>query len=950
MNLIRLSLFAAVLTLPLFPAPSLTVNGIEASYTTSKFYLDELAGESRTISIVLNPDESSPITAAEVFTNLNNRDRANDDIDGDGIHDGIQPPSGNLVTAGNDIHYYTATTLAPQGNGTFTATLNASKTGAYRLTARWKVQGDPAWRYYSNTAANRRDHAITISPTDARNIQFYELNTLTIEAKEGPNQFIERSTFEDLHDAPSAPRTADGKGFNLDYLSNLGINWIWFQPIHPAAIDGRETDASTGQPYQPGSPYAVKNFFEINPWMSASYDGISNISSPANRAAAMTSFQNFATAADAKGVSLMLDAPFNHTAYDIEFAELGVELFQRDGAPLTPTTEIRNYDARFFSRANDYCQRAFNASSIAIAPDRGDFGKFVDTYDVYFGRYASLVCTNPADNDNRLNEGDWFAFDDPNWTSNDITVNGIPRNITKQVWRYFAGYALHWLDKTGYPEGTIPTQANRGLGIDGLRCDFGQGLPPRAWEYISNVARERKWNFVMMTESLDGGAVTYRSNRHFDILNENIVFPLKDATSRTNYQGIFDTRRAQYSNSIVLTNSTSHDEENYADPFEALIRYGVTNTVQGAPMIFMGQEQGISFDNGFTFYENNLNKEIGHFKKFNSLQPIWSNTNPALAQLYPAYAAIGQARAHSPALRSLTEYYLNGDARIHAIAKYTTPGAPPAAQDVVLCFANLNRNATPSSGYTIPAPLASLIGLKNSRLYNVKNLAAFHPAQRNNFLWPANGYTGTQLTSTGFSVTLNAVPTSDDAWSTAPFEAQYLKLLDVTPPPAPGKPSSPLPYVLGNTADFSWDTPGFTEDDVIANFTLSGNTGNFGNFVTATVTATSIAGITGPASLPSDPILLLDPNADHDSDGQSNLDEDTAGTSPLDSSSRFAASVQLAGNTLTLQYPVAPERTYTYQTSPNLLTWSQEFSAPATGTLSLPSAPSARFVRIIVRR
>ena len=950
MNLIRLSLFSAVLTLPLFPAPSLTVNGTEANYTTSKFYLDELAGESSPLAIVLNPDESSPITAAEAFTNLNNRDRANDDVDGDGVHDGIQPPSGNLVVAGNDIHYYTATTLAPQGNGTFTTTLHAAKTGAYRLTARWKVQGDPNWRYYSNTAANRRDHAITVSPVDAREIRLYELNTLTIEAKEGPGQFIERSTFEDLHDAPGAPRTADGKGFNLDYLTGLGINWIWFQPIHPAAIDGRETDPATSQPYQPGSPYAVKNFFEINPWMSASYDGISNISSSANRAAAMTSFQNFTAAADTKGVSLMLDAPFNHTAYDVEFAGLGVALFQRDGDPLTPTTEIRNYDARFFSRANDYCQRAFNAGSIAIAPDRGDFGKFVDTYDVYFGRYASLVCTNPADNDARLNEGDWFAFDDPNWTSNDITVNGTPRNITKQVWRYFAGYALHWLDKTGYPEGTIATEANRHTGIDGLRCDFGQGLPPRAWEYISNVARERKWNFVFMTETLDGGAVTYRSNRHFDILNENIVFPLQAAGNRTDYRNIFDQRRAQYSGSLVLTNATSHDEKNYLDPYQALIRFSVTNTVQGAPLIFMGQEQGISTTHGFTFYETNFGKQIGHFKKFNSLQPIWDDTNFANAQLHPAYSAIGRARAQSPALSAATEYYLEGDSRIHSIAKFTDEGAPPSAQDVVLCFANLDRNATPSSNYLIPSGLAPLIGLKDSRYYNVKNLAAFDPAKRDDFLWSNNGFTGAQLKSTGFTVSLNRVPTSDAAWATAPFEAQYLKLLDVTPPPAPGKPSSPFPYALGNTADFTWDTPNFTADDVIANFTLSGNTGNFGDFVTATVNATSIAGITGPASPPSDPTLLLDPNTDDDGDGQSNLEEDTAGTSPLDSSSRFAASVQLAGNTLTLQYPVAPERTYTYQTSPDLLTWSQEFSAPATGTLSLPSAPSARFVRIIVRR
>ncbi len=946
----RFLLFMA-LALPLAAAPSLTVNGTEANYTTTKFYLDELAGEVGALAIVLNPDESGTITAAEVFSNLNNRDRANDDADGDGIHDGIEPPSGDLVVAGNDIHYYTATPMTALGDGTFSSNLSASKTGAYRLTARWKVQGDPVWRYYSNAAENRRDHAITVSPNDARDLRVYELNTLTIEAKENAGQFIQRSTFEDLHDAPGAPRTADGKGFNLDYLTGLGVNWIWFQPIHPAAIDGRETDPATNQLYQPGSPYAVKNFFEINPWMSASYDGSSDISSAANRAAAMISFQNFTTAADADGVSLMLDAPFNHTAYDVEFGEVGVELFERDGDPLSPTTEIRNYDARFFSRENDYCQRAFNANSIAIAPDRGDFGKFVDTFDVFFGRYASLVCTNPNDNGNETNEGDWFAFDDPNWTSNDIVVDGVSRNVTKQVWRYFAEYSLYWLEKTGYPAGTIASEATRGLGIDGLRCDFGQGLPPRAWEYISNVARERKWNFVMMTETLDGGAVTYRSNRHFDILNENIVFPLKSATTASDYRAIFDQRRSQYSGSMVLTNSTSHDEENYLDPFEALIRFSVTNTVQGAPMIFMGQEQGVSRLYGFTFYETNFGKEIGHFKKFNSLQPIWDDTNFANSQLYPAYAAMGQARANSPALSSSREYYLDGAADIHAIAKYTNEGAPPAAQDVVLAFTNLDRNSSPSDTYVIPSDLATRIGLNSSRSYNVKNIAAFDPADRDTFLWPSSGFSGSQLSSSGFTVSLNEVPTSNAAWTTAPFEAQYLKLYDVTAPPAPDKPVSPLPYHIGTEAPFTWTTSAFTADDVIEEFTLTGNSGNFGDSVSATVTATSVAGITSPPSPASDPVLLLDPNGDYDNDGQSNLYEDTTGTSPLDGSSLFTTSMaQSPDGSITLSFPVVANRSYQYQTSSDLLSWSSPTDAPASGIIPLPMASNKLFARIIITK
>lgn len=961
---------AVLLTAPLLcAAPSLTVNGLEANYTTTKLFVDEIAGTSIPLEIVLNPDEAGPITAAEIFTNLNNRDRANKDANGDGVHDGIQPPSGDLVVAGNDIHYYSAIALSSGSGGNYTGTINARKTGAYRLTARWKVQGDNNWRYYSDLSKGRRDHAITVSPTDARDISLYEINTLTIEAKEGPGQFIERSTFEDLHDAPGAPRTADGKGFNLDYLSNLGVNWLWFQPVHPAGIDGREIDPSTNQAYNPGSPYAVKNFFEINPWMSASYDGSSDISSAANRAAAMVSFQNFTAAADAKQIGVMLDAPFNHTSYDVELAEPGVELFQRDGDSVSPTTEIRNYEARFFSQMENYAERASNSGNIAIAPDRNDFGKFVDTYDVYFGRYASLVATT-ANTDDYKSEQDWFAYDDFNWTNADFTQGGVGKNVTKQVWRYFAEYALHWLEKTGYPEGTPHTEANRHLGIDGLRCDFGQGLPPQAWEYISNVARERKWNFVMMTESLDGGAVTYRSNRHFDILNENIVFPLKDATTAGDYRGIFDSRRSQYSDALVLTNSTSHDEENYVDPFAALTRYAVTNTVQGTPMVFMGQELGISRTFGFTFYETNFGKQIGHFKKFNSLQPLWDDTTFANNQLFPAYSAMGQARRNSPALRSVNEFYLAGDGgndRIHAIAKYSAPGNPPSRQDVVLAFANVDRDAAPADNFVIPSALASNIGIKPARKYDVKNIAAFDPSRRDDFLWPGGGYTGAELTSNGVFVAMNSVPTSDSAWMTAPYEAQYLRLFDVTPPPAPDAPVPAAAFAIGTSATFSWTTFAFTNDDVAVSFLVNGTettgtnsitlSGNIGDTLTAYVAATTPAGVTGPASASSIPVKLLAPDGDEDGDGQSNAAEQIAGTNPFSAASVFqitSFSNDSTGTTLTTNS--VSGKTYRLWTSTTLREddWSP-IGTPQTGTgepLTFSHTPASsdpkRFYRVAV--
>ena len=142
-----------------------------ANYTTSKLFVDEVAGTGVPLAVAFRPDAGN-LTAVEVYTNLNNRDRAGGDADGDGVDDGILPPPGELVVAGSDLHYYAAHPMADAGGGNYTLDLSANKTGAYRLTARFKTSDaiaengfDPnRWIYYSNASESnpggRRDHAI----------------------------------------------------------------------------------------------------------------------------------------------------------------------------------------------------------------------------------------------------------------------------------------------------------------------------------------------------------------------------------------------------------------------------------------------------------------------------------------------------------------------------------------------------------------------------------------------------------------------------------------------------------------------------------------------------------------------------------------------------------------------------------------------------------------------
>ncbi len=909
--------------------PALTVNGVNADYTTTHVFVDEVAGDSIPLTILFTPWQPN-VTNAEVFSNLNRRNYATVDANGDGIEDGIVPPDGNTILVGNTNNYYEAYTMAPSGvPGQYALTLNAQKTGAYRLTARYQVAGSTNFVWY--TINGVRDHAIVVSPTKARNMTMYELNAMTIDSQ--GTQDYQRSTFVDLYEGPgSRPHDAVTNRFDLSYAQSLGINWLWFQPVHPIGIDGRQTD-SNGVPFSVGSPYSVKNFFEISPLLSKAN----------TRPAGMQEFQGFVAAADAAGINVMLDEPFNHTSFDCELATNGINYFGGPGNPNNwqATNEIRNTEARFFSQNGDYCSRASSDSNIALAPDRGDFGKFIDVHDVYFGVYSALVCENPQDNGSYLNEGDWFDY------SSGVNSTGNFDTITQNVWRYFSDSILFWLDQTGCTNGT---PANRtSVGIDGIRADFGQGLPPQCWEYIINKTRSRKWDFVFMTESLDGGAVTYRSNRHFDVLNENAVFSFQSAATTSDYRNIFDDRRNAYGQGLVLWNSTSHDEESYADPFEALIRYLAGGTIDGVPMIFYGQELGISTSFGFDEYQLNFGKMIPHFMVYNSLQPIFApaNRNYGLDQLYPVFAAVGQARQFSAALRSSNRYYLDQTGsggtqpNIFSVAKYLTANGAPNFNDVVFAFVNLDRNDTQQGNFNVNITQSgfNLFGIQANRIYNVKNIAAYiqiDGTRRNQWLIPG-GISGSNLLNNGLYVSLNPVPTADAAWATAPFEAQYLKLYDVTAPPAPGVPATPKAYAIGNSVTFSWIAASDPQGGIsgyhliigtspggsnvfngIVSVTNATVTNSFNQTLYASVSAINNASIEGAMTSGSGSgTILLDPNGDYDGDGMLNWQEDFAGTNPLDPTSVFKI-VGLSSNANVLTWLSVPGRSYQVLATTNL--------------------------------
>lgn len=944
----------------------LTINSGSGPYKTTKFFIDEIAGEEQTLSMAVTFNAGTPPTEVEAVTNLNRRDKADQDNNGDGVADGILPPPRDLCGQ-NDNHYYRAYPMTNFGvSSTWVFLTPVTKTGAYRATVRYRFSPTGTWFYYGD-----RDHAVVVSPKKALEMTLYEVNPLTIEAT--ANTQAGRSTFIDLLGA--ADGDSDGNDpLSLDYFNTIQTNCLWLQPIHPTGGLGVENDPATSSPYMPGSPYATKNFFAVNPYL-----GSAN-----TEASALGEFQAFVQKADNYSgsvgtINVMLDFVANHTAWDAVYGQGGVDL----GITGSASTPI---PANWYSRTGDYGQPATYFTSLAdkdkaVAPDRNDFpNKWEDVAELYYGRYSALwrYPTYTAGSEPHKNEDDFMDW------------NSVGPEVVK-LWRLLGYYPTYWLQLTGHSlsNSTTGTYAARlaadNKGIDSLRCDFGQGLPNPAWEYIINKTRSAKWNFVFMAETLDGDQPGYRSNRVFDVLNENMVFNFTASHKNKEYdiQSELETRRSNYRSGAILMNITSHDEvlpDN--DAWLNATRYAAVAAVPGLPMTFYGQEQGIQnfnqgvgvwhYDGFETDHELNFGKRIPHFKKWNRAQWWYPTTQPpnntGMAQWY---GRVNWARLNSPAIKSINQYYLDlkigGGApadNIFAIAKYEQANASPAQKEVVLCFANLfAHNATaPGTGATthsatsdtfdirggVGDPLWTLLGLKNTaaRQYNIRNLASSNATAN---VW-TTARTGADIYGNGIFVSLGGGTVNP---ITADGElAQFLKVVDVTAPAS--APTQVLglqnlyAYQIGTNLAVSWTPVPADSEGIVPQYGVSvarspvgGNVNDSGttftfyqtaspNFIVTASEGTEVfvtvwafnpnnpsSATVGPATVQ---FRFLGATGDQDGDGMTNEQEQLAGTNPFSQSSALKVTTSSRPSTTSFNvvWSSVPGKIYRVQASTTL--------------------------------
>jgi hypothetical protein len=683
---------------------NLFVRNTPGNYGTVKVLVDEenssviqtLTVRAEIARQSLNPTDFD----VEVFTNLNRRDFAV-----------AHEPIGQANGANS---YWVSHAMQHVGqahdNLVYEAKFPVLKCGAYRLTARYRRAGANTWWWHNefapfDGAIRQRDCAIVVSPVKAAAARVYEANALTIEATQG-GDYDNRSTLDDFlstHDLDQF------NPFHVGYVSStLGFNTLWLMPIFPQTrwLWDR-THWRWGENQSPGSPYATRDYWSVNAWLADNGE----------RQRAMQLFQEVVEEADAAGVDIFLDVALNHAGRDVVYGEGAVQLglcansevdaWIREVRTKWCTRGIEVRDGWVIPRYREPAGNGFECAVWAPADRLNEHVWDDANVDWYFGDYSTLG-PKPSHQahdywGNAVNHADSRGSAED---ERDLYYTNLADEAeTAKLWSYFAHLFPFWIEKTG------------GL-LAGIRADFAQGLPNHLWEFIVNKTRQSRWDFVFLAEVLDPDPIQYRLNKVFDVLTtkDHHLYRKTDVTMPQLFGSLEAESRLLGSDSLIMHNGTSHDEEGNPHRWVMTARYAIAAALYGSPMVFMGQPLG-------------QGAKLSFRDRWEDLYRRWSEPDPERDAVSATYKRINAARDKAPELSGSSRYFLRTTRGgfhegIFAVARWLDAGA---SDSVVLVFVNLSATGGAVETFAVP----NVFRLTGD--FQAVNLVALDPAAT---LWP----------------------------------------------------------------------------------------------------------------------------------------------------------------------------------------------------------------------
>ncbi|OXB03440.1 alpha-amylase [Flavobacterium oncorhynchi] len=376
----------------------------------------------------------------------------------------------------------------------------------------------------------------------------------------------------------------------LNEIKDLGVTYIWYTGVPHHALVGDYTayGISNDDPEvvkgRAGSPYAVKDYYNVNPDLAVN---------PANR---LQEFEDLIARTHKAGLKLIIDIVPNHIARKYEGKnnpegvndfgaddDVNVEYKRDNSFYYIPKThfEIPDGDIPLNGEKNPMVDGYFDENpakwtgngSRKVKPDQNDW---YETVKVNYGvrpdgskDFPEL----PAGFDQKSYQ-EHFAF----WQDKDVPDS----------WKKFKSIALYWTAK----------------GVDGFRYDMAEMVPYEFWSYMNSAIKMKNPKAFLLAEVYNPNEYrNYIRLGKMDYLYDKVETydKLKDIIrGKSTPDGLSDIQKGMSDiEHHMLHFLDNHDEQRLASPeFAGTPERGkplmvVSTTLSTSPtMIYFGQEVG----------------------------------------------------------------------------------------------------------------------------------------------------------------------------------------------------------------------------------------------------------------------------------------------------------------------------------------------------------------------
>ena len=349
----------------------------------------------------------------------------------------------------------------------------------------------------------------------------------------------------------------------LSKIKELGVTHVWYTGVieHATKTDytmfGIRKDHSAVVKGKAGSPYAIKDYYDIDPDLA---DNIQN---------RMSEFEDLVKRTHEAGMKVIIDFVPNHVAR--QYFSDAREPFVED---LGQTDNV----SKAFDVNNNFYYLPGQTLTLRFDPQREE--------DFAYSEFPAKVTGNNHF-DAYPSQNDWYETVKLNYGVDYMHGGACHFNTIPNTWEKMLEILLFWADK----------------GVDGFRCDMAEMVPVEFWNWvIPQVKKVRDVIFIAEVYNSDEYR-NYIYTGHFDYLYDKV--------------GLYDTVRAVMCGQAPASNIShcwqslegiqknmlnfleNHDEQRVAsDFFAGDARPGIPGMIVSAAMntnpvmIYSGQELG----------------------------------------------------------------------------------------------------------------------------------------------------------------------------------------------------------------------------------------------------------------------------------------------------------------------------------------------------------------------